>query len=346
MNKVVIEIDKVKNPYSGLGQFCINLGREIIATQPTDYDLEFALTRKADKPFADFGNYHLAKQLHRYTGSKGGDKTLWHATHQDSPFLPQRGTKMVLTIHDLNFLEKYTNTLRHKWRLRQIQKKIDRSSAIITISDFTANHVREHLNTRGLPLHVIYNGCVFPSESQSTPMQPVKGNFLFNIGIIQPRKNLEVLIPMMKMLPDYKLVLAGSAQPKYLEYLKDEVNQAGLHTRIIFTGPITDSEKRWYYEHCKAFVFPSRSEGFGLPVVEAMYAGKPIFLSTSTCLPEIGGKEAFYWDDFDPAQMKDILINSLSSWGPDQIEKVKERANLFNWRNSAEQYWEVYKSVL
>lgn len=346
MNKVIVEIDKVQNPYSGLGQFCINLGRELIAQQPADTDLEFALSRKAEKPFADFGNYHLIKQLHRYTGIQTRDKSIWHATHQDSPYLPQKGTDLILTIHDLNFLEKYSNTLRHKWRLRLIQKKIDRASAITTISEFTANHVREYLNTRDLPLHVIYNGCVLPTETVSLPMQPVKGKFLFTIGVLQPRKNIEVLIPLMKALPEFKLVVAGSSQPKYGEFLQELVDRERLHTRIIFTGPISDSEKHWYYSNCCGFVFPSRSEGFGLPVIEAMNAGKPVFLSTSTCLPEIGGTHAHYWEDFDPAQMKDILVQGLSSWTPEQAELSKQWAKNFSWQKAAEKYWALYKSLL
>lgn len=346
MNKVIVEIDKVQNPYSGLGQFCVNLGRELIKAQPTDIDLDFALARKADKPFSDFGNYHLLKQLHRYTGVQAGQKSLWHSTHQDSPYLPQKGTQFVLTIHDLNFLEKYSSSIRHKWRLRLIQKKIDRASAITAISEFTANHVREHLDTRDLPLYVIHNGCVLPTGPPTTPMQPVKGNFLFTIGVIQPRKNIEVLIPMMKLLPDFKLVIAGYNQPKYGEYLKNLVDEAGLHTRIIFTGPITDTEKHWYYSQCCGLVLPSRSEGFGLPVIEAMHAGKPVFLSTSTSLPEIGGKDAFYWEDFDPAQMKDVLEKGLSSWSPEKSAIVQQWSSKFSWQNAAQKYWEVYKSLL
>ncbi len=346
MNKVVVEIDKVKNPYSGLGQFCINLGKELITQQPSNIDLEFAITKKVDHPFSDFGNFHLIKPMHRYFVHRPGEKTVWHATHQDSPYLPEKGTKLVLTIHDLNFLEKYTNSIRHKWRLRLIQKKIDRASVITTISEFSANHIKEYLNTRDLPVHVIHNGCILPSGPPTTPMQPVKGNFLFTIGIIQLRKNLESLIHLMKILPDFKLVIAGSAQPKHGEYLKGLVDQMGLHNRIIFTGAITDSEKWWYYNNCRALVFPSRSEGFGLPVIEAMHCGKPAFLSTFTCLPEIGGNNAFYWDNFEPELMKKILLDGLSNWTPLREQAAKRWAADFSWQKAAQQYWQIYKDLL
>ncbi|MES2627748.1 MAG: glycosyltransferase family 1 protein [Bacteroidota bacterium] len=346
MNKVVVEIDKARNPYSGLGQFCIHLGKQLQVYQPEDAELEFALSKKAGKPVGEEQNYHLIKNIQRYTGIQAGQKSVWHTTHQDSPFVPKSGPKVLLTIHDLNFLEKYRNALRHKWRLRLIQNKINRSSAVVTISEFTANQVREHLNLRDKPLHVIYNGCVQHPGPSATPMQPVKGNFLFTIGVLQPRKNIEVLIPLMKMLPDFKLVVSGNAQPKYGELLHHLVDQAGLHNRIIFTGPVTDAEKMWYYNNCTAFVFPSRSEGFGLPVIEAMNAGKPVFLSTSTCLPEIGGKEAFYWNTFDPAQMKDVLLKGLSSWTPEKQQLSTQWAGRFSWENAAQHYWEVYKSLL
>ncbi len=346
MNKLIVEIDKVQDIYSGLGQFCINLGQELIKLQPKDFELDFALSEKTPKPFIDFGNYHLVKKIRRYWSGKENNQLIWHSTHQDSSYLPQKGSKLVLTIHDLNFLEKYSSQLRQKWRLNLIQKKIDRASALTTISKYTANQIHQHLNTRGLPLHVIYNGCVLPPKAATTPMQPVQGNFLFNIGVIQPRKNLEVLIPMMKLLPDFKLVITGSAQPKYLAFLKAKVNELGLHTRIIFTGPVSDSEKYWYYQQCCGFVFPSRSEGFGLPIVEAMHAGKPVFLSTHTCLPEIGGQLANYWPSFEPDQMKSVLELGLNNHTPELSAALQARAQLFSWQKSAEQYWQVYKSIL
>ena len=77
----------------------------------------------------------------------------------------------------------------------------------------------------------------------------------------------------------------------------------GLEERIILPGEISDMDKYWLYKNCEAFVFPSMYEGFGLPVIEAMNFGKPVFLSTFSSLPEVGGKYALYWENFDSQLM-------------------------------------------
>ena len=89
------------------------------------------------------------------------------------------------------------------------------------------------------------------------------------------------------------------------------------------------------------------AEGFGLPVIEAMYFGRPIILSNATALPEIGGPDAFYFDDFEPDNMSVVLNNALKSFveNPATANKLKARANMFNWAVAAKKYIEVYRSL-
>ncbi len=77
-----------------------------------------------------------------------------------------------------------------------------------------------------------------------------------------------------------------------------------MQNRVFLTGKVDDIAKQFYLSKCHAFVFPSIREGFGLPPIEAMHFGKPIFLSNKTSLPEIGGEHCYYWDNFDPEYMK------------------------------------------
>ena len=95
------------------------------------------------------------------------------------------------------------------------------------------------------------------------------------------------------------------------------------------------------------FCFPSLSEGFGLPVAEAMTFGKPVFLSNLTSLPEVGGKEAYYFDDFEPETMAKILHDGLHDFGQNALrqERMRKRAAGFSWPDVAEAYWKLYREV-
>jgi glycosyltransferase involved in cell wall biosynthesis len=116
--------------------------------------------------------------------------------------------------------------------------------------------------------------------------------------------------------------------------------------RIIFTGPISENDKKWYLSNCTAFVFPSIAEGFGLPVIEAMYYGKPVILSRCTSLPEIGGDCAYYFDNFDPAHMQEVLVKSLDHYNKTKPrEKIKARAKFFSWERAAMEYLNLYRSL-
>jgi glycosyltransferase involved in cell wall biosynthesis len=113
-------------------------------------------------------------------------------------------------------------------------------------------------------------------------------------------------------------------------------------------GFITDEELKWMYEHAAVYVFPSYSEGFGLPALEAMVHGTPVASSNATCLPEVCGKAARYFEPGSPTSMarsiEDILTNprlrkQLITLGHAQVKK-------FSWRHMAQETLAVYKSVL
>lgn len=115
-------------------------------------------------------------------------------------------------------------------------------------------------------------------------------------------------------------------------------------------GPIEERVKHWYLKNCKAFVFPSIAEGFGLPVLEAMAYGKPVFLSRHTCLPEIGGDYAYYFNmDFDRELMQVEFKRGLEDYYGDvsrKAEEIKEYANRFSWENTARLYLRIYEEMV
>jgi glycosyltransferase involved in cell wall biosynthesis len=109
---------------------------------------------------------------------------------------------------------------------------------------------------------------------------------------------------------------------------------------------VTEEDKYWYYKNCTAFTFPSLAEGFGLPVVEAMYFGKPLFLSSHTCLPEIGGDLAYYFDrDFDPEDMRAVFENGMNRYNQELGIRLRQRACDFSWEKCAASYLKIYREL-
>jgi glycosyltransferase involved in cell wall biosynthesis len=110
---------------------------------------------------------------------------------------------------------------------------------------------------------------------------------------------------------------------------------------------IDDAQKAWLYQHCEAFLFPSLTEGFGLPPIEAMHFGKPAFLSDRTSLPEVGGDVAFYWPDFEPQHMKRILETGLARFAQEGLAPAAQaHAARYSWERCAQEYLDLYLSLM
>jgi glycosyltransferase involved in cell wall biosynthesis len=113
-------------------------------------------------------------------------------------------------------------------------------------------------------------------------------------------------------------------------------------------GEISDAHRTWLYENCDALLFPSLSEGFGLPVVEAMAHGKPVFMSDRTSLPEVGGSLGFYWKDFSPAHMLQVFQTGMATFrqDPEYARKLSAHAKSFSWQHTAAEYLKLYAELL
>jgi glycosyltransferase involved in cell wall biosynthesis len=153
----------------------------------------------------------------------------------------------------------------------------------------------------------------------------------------------------MKHFPEYKLVIAGENETIYGQFLRQQVNDLGLAEQVIFPGKVTNEDKDWLYKHCEALMMPSQAEGFGLPVIEAMMAGKPVFLNPISSLQEIGGSVANYFDSYQSRAMADQVENQLAEH--EELNKIdpdrlKTYANQFNWETCISQYLALYSDLL
>lgn len=345
---VIFDCEKMKCPNTGLYRFCESLGNSLmekIRTEP-DMTLAFYTPKSVAGAFGDTERYYIYRSLHKYFFPfRPVKNTVWHSTQQFPKAIPYR-IPLVLTVHDLNFLYEENMDTHGRW-LGKLQKNIDRAERIVAISEFTKAEILRHLKTDGKHIDVIYNGCTVYYGKSETPDYVPERPFLFTVGTILRKKNFHVL-PCLLDGNDMELVISGLRYP-YENEIMEAAKWWKVADRVHITGPVSEAEKDWYMRNCRAFVFPSLAEGFGLPVIEAMTYGKPVFLSRRTSLPEIGGDKAFYFnDEFDPDGMKKEFYEGIALYDSGAVSKedIIAHAKRFSWDNAAGQYVQIYKSLL
>lgn len=343
----------MKNPNTGLYNFGKSLGNALfdILEKYSDVGLTFYLPKKGSELFEGKLSTIRHNEFYKYYFPQKARFELVHFTDQICRLKPSKVSgKKILTIHDLNFLyEKEALSEEDKTTYNRLKGNIKICDRIVAISNFVAKDLLEHFPEASDKIHVIYNGAdrLKPTVGHQPAYYPTK-SFIFSIGEVLPKKNFHVL-PALLNENDYELVIAGNLNAgKYASVIKKEARSLGVGDRVKIIGPVSEEDKAWYYENCLAFVFPSIAEGFGLPIIEAMHFGKPVFLSTRTAVPEIGGEEAFYFLDFEPKSMQKVFREGLEVYNanPGKRAALVRRAEVFSWEETAEQYFDLYKNVL
>lgn len=354
LKKVFLEAHNIKNMFSGFGQFNYWLIKNLIANNEEFKLVVNAGSRRYLKDFRQDVTFKRYYDLNRYKLFRTRMKAdLWHSLNQNSKIEPYHNLPYLLTFHDVIFMEKDKPEDRSQEKIRLLKEKIERCDAIAFISEHSRNSANEYFD---IPSHklqtVIYNGN--PVEPIDTPLpQPkisfeFKKPFLFCIGQFLEMKNFHSLVGMLSNLDDYQLILAGNNDRPYAEVVNQEIKKFKLENRVFLVGKISDEEKHFYLKNCSAFVFPSLFEGFGLPPIEAMAYGKPVFLANRTSLPEIGGKHAFYWDEFDPESMAEVFNRGMAEFQkkPEFYSaELKKRGSMFSWDTTAKEYLKLYRRL-
>jgi glycosyltransferase involved in cell wall biosynthesis len=351
MKKALVDLYKLGgNSYNGLYHFCYQMGFHMAANPPEDLELSLYVPKKKVGLFGDNVKYAVQRSRDKFYRFGTGKYDIWHVATTISWYRPFNSrTRTILTIHDLNFLDQdeFSAAGRRRY-LRLTQEKVRRADYLTFISEFARQQAAQHMDLHNKPYRIIYNGCNAPlddhhfHEPKKRPARP----FLFAIGQLHSRKNFHVL-PALLTNNDYDLVLAGMKDFNYVEKITGEAKRLGVADRVHLVGPVSNEEKFWYYQHCLAFCFPSKAEGFGLPVLEAMHFGKPVFISRFTSLPEIGGDAAYYFDSFEPEAMQNVFEKGMNDYTNNQrMAAIKKHADSFSWNKAVHEYLDVYRKLL
>ena len=198
-------------------------------------------------------------------------------------------------------------------------------------------------------VRVIYHGIDtrFYPDNQSQP-----GTFLLAVSDIYVQKNLHTLFRALPIIcekyPDIRLIIAGQLIDEwYFNSAVDLANQLGVRKNIEFIGRIQADDLRQLYQSCRAFVFPSTAETFGMPLVEAMACGAPIVSSSSTAMPEIVGDAALLFDPSDPEDIARSILQVIDDdvLRADLSARSLKRATQFSWKQAAKQTADVLVEV-
>lgn len=180
-----------------------------------------------------------------------------------------------------------------------------------------------------------------------------KDKVILYVGSEQPRKNVSTLIDafynLKKKMPNIKLVKVGPAGwTGTREKILEQINILGLQKDIIFAGTYPNSELPKVYNSADLFVFPSYSEGFGMPPLEALACGLPVITTDKTSIPEIVGDAAIKLSDpFNSQLLADTMKGVLSNNGlrQDMINKGLKQAKGFSWDNYAKEIYKIYENI-
>ena len=350
--RVLIDLSVLKHPYCGLGQIALNYVRLINATDTASLPFRFVLL----VPRAYYGccgdkvDYVPRKRIYHWLPFLYPKVDLWHAIHQLSPFYPySKQTKYLLTIHDFNFMYEKSDKVQDKYH-RRVQQKINRADYITCISHFTSSELNRWMQKPAMtPVEVIYNGVEFASDgcvARRPDSLTEDKQFFFSIGEIKEKKNFLAIIRMMEYIPDYQLYIAGNDSTAYADLCREYIATHKL-SNVRLLGIVSNEERLWLYRHCKAFLFPSLFEGFGLPVVEAMAYRKPVFSSSATSLSEIGDRHVCFFPGFDAAQMAQTVIKELPALSSQTaLDEAQKYAQTYSYNKHFNMYLNLYKKLL
>jgi len=282
---------------------------------------------------------------------------LYHGLSGEIPIGIGKPTKVVVTVHDLifeHFPAYYSvfDRMMHRFKLRYAVRRAD---VVVAISEQTRRDVLQLIPDTPKRIEVIYQGC---AEAFKQPFDPAMAQqlrhkfqlpeaFVLNVGTIEPRKNLLTLLKAMANTP-YHLVVVGKKTAYYKTEVKPYLQaHPELKARVHFLKQVQLQELACLYQLATVFCYPSLYEGFGIPIIEALFSGTPVLTHNEGCLPEAAGPDSLLVDARNPLALQDGLQMLMEQ--PALREQLKHKGLMYAQRfqdAQIAQRWEaLYQSL-
>ncbi|WP_282135386.1 glycosyltransferase family 4 protein [Seonamhaeicola maritimus] len=282
---------------------------------------------------------------------------LYHGLSGEIPRgLKEKGIKSVVTIHDLIFMHhpKLYKPIDRKIYFKKFKYAAHNVDRIIAISEQTKKDIIQFLGVDSTKIEVVYQGChsVFKEKSNQEEKQSLKDKFnlpeqfILNVGTIEERKNLLSIVKAIKDI-EIDLIVVGR-KTDYFKEVESYINQHKLSNRVHFLEGLSLKELATLYQLATVFVYPSIIEGFGIPIIEALFSKTPVITTKGGVFPEAGGPNSTYVTvkDIDMLKKEITILLNDSSLRKQKADTGYEFAQKFNDDIITKQVFNVYKSVL
>jgi glycosyltransferase involved in cell wall biosynthesis len=307
---------------------------------------------------------NFSKKFYNYWRQKGVVKDLvednidlYHGLSGELPSgLRKKNIKSIVTIHDLIFM-RYPNLYSfvdrniHYLKFKKAAKNADR---IIAISEQTKKDIVHFLKIKPDKIDVIYQGCqdVFKKSYSEDEKKNVVSKFklpeqfILNVGTIETRKNALLIVKAIKNC-DTHLVLIGK-KTKYTDKIETYIKENNLHNKVQILNGLTSNELAIVYQLATIFVYPSIFEGFGIPIIEALYSKTPVITNKFGVFPEAGGPNSIYIDPENVEELETKIKHLLENEDlrTEIAEKGFDFVQKFNDDRIAKSVHEIYRNLL
>lgn len=282
---------------------------------------------------------------------------IFHGLTGEIPMgIQKSGIPVVVTIHDLIFLrypQFYTFFDRHIHKIKA-QYAVKNSDVIVAVSEQTKNDIVAFFDAKPEKIKVIYQGCQdvfkqsFSAEAKSMVQQKfnLPDKFILNVGTIEERKNILTGIKAIKDL-DTHLVIVG-AETAYTQKVKDYIAANNISSKVTFLKGISNEELAMLYQLAQLFIYPSLFEGFGIPIIEALFSGTPVITSKEGCFSEAGGPSSIYVDATNVEELKEAILRVLNDEDlqSTMIKQGYDYAQRFTPQYIGNSFMSIYKQCL
>lgn len=327
----------------------------VILLKSADFDTYQPKANNFSKVRADFKEFTFSEQIGFLRLIRNLKADLVHFTLVQQPIL--YGGTVVTTLQDFTTL-RFDNPTKNKviFKFKQLvyrwvnHRAASKSKLLITPTEFVKQDAVNLLNIDPAKITVTLESADKINVVAEKYTKLVGKKFLMYVGRSQPHKNLQRLLGATKLIQkadqSVSLVLVGKTD-ELSQMLQNHADKIGLKN-LYMTGYVSEGQLRWLYENCACYCFPSLSEGFGLPPLEAMTHGAPVASSNATCLPEVNGDAAHYFDPLSIEDMAEKISDVLTDekLRSELIQKGSQQVKKYSWERMARQTLRVYQEVL